>query len=213
MSDKTIPDFSFEINASNNYHHIAGIDEAGRGPIAGPVVAAAVVFDSFDIEFIGINDSKKLNEKQRNVLYDEIISKSLSYGIGIVDNHEIDDINILNATMKAMKIAIDNLSLAPDFLLVDGNYFVHKEYKYQTIVKGDSKSISIAAASILAKVTRDRIMEGEIHSQYPLYSFDKHKGYGTKQHYRAIELFGTCEYHRMSFLKKLSYPVQGELFS
>lgn len=212
MSNKTLPDFSYELDAADKYKFIAGIDEAGRGPIAGPVVAAAVIFDSFDLQLNGINDSKKLNEKQRNTLYDDIISKSLCYGIGIVDNHEIDEINILKATMKAMKAAIDNLSISPDFVLVDGNYFIHKEYNHQTIVKGDSKSISIAAASILAKVTRDRIMEGEIHNQFPVYSFDKHKGYGTKQHYRAIELFGTCKYHRMSFLKKLSYPIQDELF-
>ncbi len=182
---------------------IAGIDEAGRGPLAGPVVAAAVILPEEDLLGIGINDSKKLTKKRREELYYLLKGKSLTFGVGIVDNTEIDEINILQATLKAMRNAVETLTVKPDFLLVDGNYFKDFGIPHKKIVKGDSKSISVASASIIAKVVRDGWMIEVADRLYPEFGFAKHKGYGTKEHYRAIEKHGLCPLHRRSFLKKL----------
>lgn len=183
---------------------VAGIDEAGRGPLAGPVVSASVVFEENFTTNYNINDSKKLSPKLRKELYDVICEKSLAYGISFVDNDEIDEINILNATYKAMNKSLLKLTSKPNHLLIDGNRFkllFNNNYTYDLIVKGDSKSISIAAASILAKVERDMYMDS-IDLEFPHYGFSKHKGYATKQHFEAIKKYGICKYHRKSFLKK-----------
>lgn len=185
----------------NGFEIICGIDEAGRGPLAGPVYAAAVILPKGHI-IDGVNDSKKISEKKREFLYDKIIDECISYGIGIADEKEIDSINILQATFLAMKRAVDNLSVKPDIALVDGNREPDLNIPVQTIIKGDSKSASIAAASILAKVSRDRYML-EMAQKYPEYQFEKHKGYGTKLHYEMIEKYGISPIHRKSFLKKL----------
>ena len=183
------------------YRYIAGVDEAGRGPLAGPVYAAAVILpEGTFIE--GINDSKKLSEKKREELFDVICEKASAYCIAEVSHTRIDEINILNATFEAMNKAVNGLNIRPDYVLIDGNRIKGMEIPHETIVKGDAKSISIAAASILAKVSRDRVMY-EMAEQYPLYGFDKHKGYGTKAHCDAILKYGACEIHRRSFLKKI----------
>ena len=179
--------------------YLAGVDEAGRGPLAGPVFAAAVVLPC-DVIIDGINDSKKLSEKKREKLYDEICEKALSYCIASVDEKEIDEINILQATFKAMRNAVAGLSIKPDYVLIDGNKGPGIEC--ETVVKGDSKSMSIAAASILAKVSRDRYIV-KLSEKYPGYGFEKHKGYGTKAHYEAIEKLGICPIHRKTFLRKI----------
>lgn len=182
---------------------ICGVDEAGRGPLAGDVYAAAVIFDN-DVIIEGINDSKKLSEKKRELLYDEIIEKAKAYCIATATIGEIEDINILNAAMLAMKRAVDGLGIVPDFALVDGNRIpAALSCKAAPIVKGDATSQSIAAASILAKVARDRYMK-DIAEKYPQYCFEKHKGYGTKLHYEKIIEFGISPVHRPSFLKNLS---------
>ncbi|MDF1611139.1 MAG: ribonuclease HII [Stygiobacter sp.] len=191
---------------------IAGVDEAGRGPLAGPVVAAAVIFNnkSFHPE---ITDSKKLSEQKRNYLYKWIIENSLSYSVCVIDNFIIDEINILQASLKAMKIAVENLSIAPDLILIDGNKTFQHSTKLFPIVKGDSKSFSIAAASIIAKVTRDKIMN-ELSNDFPNYDWAKNKGYATKKHREAIIKFGETIYHRKTFLKKLySQKQQIEIFN
>ncbi|MFA8342163.1 MAG: ribonuclease HII [Rhodothermaceae bacterium] len=180
---------------------IAGVDEAGRGPLAGPVVAAAVIFDDNTV-IEKINDSKKLSEKVRNILFDEILEKSRAYGIGIIDNNEIDEINILQASLKAMKIACSKLQVEPDLILIDGNKSFYTHVKTETIVKGDAKSQAIAAASILAKVTRDRLME-KYAENFPEYNWKKNKGYPTKEHREAVKKFGATELHRKSFLRKI----------
>lgn len=180
---------------------ICGIDEAGRGPLAGPVYAAAVILKKGQtIE--GVNDSKKLSEKKREALYNKIIDECLAYAIGVADEKEIDEINILQATFLAMKRAVDGLSIKPDCALVDGNQIPPLDCSVTTVIKGDSKSESIAAASILAKVARDRYML-DMAKKYPQYCFEKHKGYGTKLHYEMIEKHGICDIHRKSFLKKV----------
>jgi len=176
---------------------IAGVDEAGRGPLAGPVVAAAVVFGS-GVRIEGINDSKKLAERRRIHLYEEILSTALDVGLGIVDNDEIDRINILQASILAMRKAVDGLSAIPDVILADGNSFRHDSIRFENIIGGDGKSFSIAAASIVAKVTRDRMM-CEFHAKYPDYGFARHKGYGTPEHLAAIKQHGLCSIHRRSF--------------
>ncbi|MEW9122527.1 MAG: ribonuclease HII [Thermotaleaceae bacterium] len=181
------------------HNNIAGIDEAGRGPLAGPVVAAAVVLP-LDTYIEGIDDSKKLSEKKREVLFDIIMDKALAVGIGIVDNKRIDEINILRATEATMIEAIKNLSVEPDYLLIDAVKLTDINIKQDPIVKGDQKSISIAAASIIAKVTRDRMMK-TYHEAYPEYGFEVHKGYGTKEHYKNIKQYGMTPIHRRSFLK------------
>ncbi len=186
---------------SEGYNIICGVDEAGRGPLCGPVCAAAVILP-VDCEIEGINDSKKLSEKKREQLFDVITEKALSYSIHMVDAATIDEINILQATFLAMRTAVENLSVKPDMALIDGNGKPGLAIEERTVVKGDAKSVSIAAASILAKVTRDRYML-EADKKYPEYFFAKHKGYGTKLHYEAIAEHGICPEHRRTFLKKI----------
>ena len=195
-------DYSYEIMAhENGYKVVCGIDEAGRGPLAGPVFAAAVILPE-NYSHPVLNDSKKLSEKKRDAVYDDIIKDDLSYSVGIATEEEIDEINILNATFLAMKRAVDGLNIKPDFAYIDGNQYPKTGVKEETIVKGDGKCISVAAASIIAKVSRDRFML-EIDKQYPEYQFSKHKGYGTKLHYEMIEKYGVSKVHRRSFLKKI----------
>lgn len=196
-------DYSFECEKqAEGYKLICGIDEAGRGPLAGDVFAAAVILPA-GVEIEGLNDSKKLSEKKREALFDVIIEKAVSYGIGRASAEEIDEINILNATFLAMRRAISVLNQTPDFCLVDGNQNIRElSLPQQPVIKGDSLSPSIAAASILAKVSRDRYMK-EITKDYPQYAFEKHKGYGTKLHYEMLEKHGISDIHRKSFLKKL----------
>lgn len=184
------------------YKYIAGVDEAGRGPLAGPVFAAAVILPE-DIYIEGINDSKKLSEKKREELFDVICEKADAYCIAEVPENRIDEINILNATFEAMNKAVDGLKICPDYVLVDGNRIAGMKIPNETVVKGDAKSISIAAASILAKVSRDRLMY-KMAEKYPEYGFDKHKGYGTKAHCEAILKYGPCDIHRTTFLKKIT---------
>ncbi len=186
---------------NEGYKIICGVDEAGRGPLAGPVYAAAVVLEKGQtIE--GVNDSKKLSEKKRELLFDKIINECKDYSIGTASEKEIDELNILQATFLAMKRAVDGLSVKPDCTLVDGNQIPNLDCDVTTVVKGDAKSESIAAASILAKVSRDRYML-EMAEKYPQYGFEKHKGYGTKLHYEMIEKYGICDIHRKTFLKKV----------
>ena len=177
--------------------HIAGVDEAGRGPLAGPVVAAAVIFPQNTI-IDGVNDSKKCTVKQRSVLIKLIFEQALSVGIGIIDHEVIDRINILEATTLAMQKALENLNIRPELALVDGNSFKHNTLKFKNIIGGDASSFTIAAASIIAKVTRDRIM-CELDARFPQYGFARHKGYGTRRHIEAIRTHGLCEIHRRSF--------------
>ncbi len=179
---------------------IAGVDEAGRGPLAGPVCAAAVLLP-FGLEIPGLNDSKKLTDKKRSELYDVIVEKALAYGIAMVDEKVIDEINILLATFRAMEDAMLQLKVKPDLVLIDGNRSRDFPFPVETVVKGDSLSANIAAASILAKVTRDRFME-KMALEYPDYGFEIHKGYGTKAHYAAIAEHGPSAIHRRTFLKK-----------
>ena len=180
---------------------ICGVDEAGRGPLAGPVCAAACILPR-GLEIPGLNDSKKLTEKRRDALYDQICEQALAYGIAYATVEEIEERNILGATYLAMNRAIAQLKIQPELALIDGNRNKEIEVNSQPVVKGDSKCADIAAASILAKVTRDRYMM-ELDKQYPMYGFAKHKGYGTKDHYAAIREHGMCPAHRPSFLKKM----------
>lgn len=178
-----------------------GMDEAGRGPLAGPVVCACVGF-SPGVSISYVNDSKKLSEKRREELFDIIKKEALCVGVGICDNHEIDSINILNATKSAMIHAVNSMDKRPDIILVDAVPLEIPGVECVPVIKGDAKSFAIAAASIIAKVTRDRIM-ADMDLQYPGYGFSKHKGYGTKAHYEAIRTLGFCEIHRRTFLKNL----------
>ena len=197
-----MPDFSYEKEKiSAGYKYVCGCDEAGRGPLCGPVVAAAVILPT-DIEIPGLNDSKKLTEKRREALFDIIKEKAIAYAIAEATPEEIDEINILNASMLAMKRAVDALSIKADFALIDGNCSRGFDIPTETVVKGDSKSASIAAASILAKVTRDRGCI-ELDREYPQYGIAKHKGYPTKMHMDAVKEFGPSPIHRKSFLKFL----------
>ncbi len=180
---------------------ICGVDEAGRGPLAGPVCAAACILPR-GLEIEGLNDSKKLTEKRRDALYDVIVEKAVAYGIAFATVEEIEELNILGATYLAMNRAIAQLNVTPDLALIDGNRNKGIEMNSRPVVKGDSKCADIAAASILAKVTRDRYMT-ELDREYPMYGFGKHKGYGTKDHYAAIREHGMCPAHRPSFLKKM----------
>jgi ribonuclease HII len=180
---------------------IAGTDEAGRGPLAGPVVAAAVIFDRKSFH-PNINDSKQVNETNREILFDWITENCLCFGIGIIEHDEIDKINILQASLKAMKTAVDKLSHTPDLIIIDGNKSFLSEIKTKTIVKGDTKSFSIAAASIIAKVTRDRIMKN-LSEEYPEYLWHKNKGYPTKEHIEAVRKYGITKYHRKTFLSRI----------
>ncbi len=191
------PDFSFEtVHLNAGYQVVAGVDEAGRGPWAGPVVAAAVILDVENIPD-GLNDSKKLNETRREQLFAQIQSTA-QMGVGIVSSVQIDKINILQATMQAMCKALANLPVTPEVALIDGNKAPPVQIPCETIKKGDARSLSIAAASIIAKVTRDRIMK-EMDNEYPGYSFARHKGYGTAIHASALEKLGPCPEHRTSF--------------
>lgn len=183
------------------YKAICGVDEAGRGPLAGPVCAAAVILPPNTI-IDGVNDSKKLTEKKREALFDVIKETAVSYSIAYASIEEIESINILNATMLAMKRAVEGLDVKADYAMIDGNKMPPLDIDGETIVKGDAKSMSIACASILAKVSRDRLLY-EYAKEYPQYQFDKHKGYGTAAHREAILEYGPCPYHRMSFLKKI----------
>lgn len=186
---------------SQGYELIAGVDEAGRGPLAGPVYAAAVILPEGTI-IKGINDSKKLSEKRREELFEEITEKAVAYNICAIDEKRIDEINILNATFEAMNGAVNGLKTQPDYVIIDGNRINGMTLPHETVIKGDAKSISIAAASILAKVNRDRFI-CEMAQKYPEYGFEKHKGYGTVAHNEAILKYGPCEIHRRTFLKKL----------
>lgn len=190
-----------KIKKAEGFLNIAGVDEAGRGPLAGAVFAACVILpENCVIE--GINDSKKLSEKKREKLFDEIRQKAICYSIASVDEKTIDEINILNATHLAMNLAVEKMSIKPDYVLIDGNSIKNMTTPHETVVKGDAKSISIAAASILAKVARDTYI-CELAKQYPEYLFEKHKGYGTKIHTEAIKKYGPCPIHRKTFLKNI----------
>ena len=197
-TDKLTYDYESEF-VQRGYKAICGVDEAGRGPLAGPVVAAACILP-FGCEIEGLNDSKKLTEKKREALFDVIREKAVAYSVAFATNEEIDKLNILNATMLAMARAILSLPVPADFALVDGNCIRNFPIPAQTIVKGDAKSPSIAAASILAKVTRDRYCM-EMDAMYPEYDFKKHKGYPTKAHRELVMKYGPCPLHRRSFLK------------
>lgn len=196
----TLYEFDKEIKNENGIELLCGVDEAGRGPLAGDVYAAAVIFPK-DVIIEGINDSKKLSEKKREVLFDEIKEKALTYCIATASVEEIEEINILNAAMLAMKRAVEGLNAAPEIVLIDGNKTPDISAKAVSVVKGDAKSQLIAAASILAKVARDRYMK-EMDKKYPEYQFSKHKGYGTKLHYETVDKYGLCDIHRPSFFKK-----------
>ncbi len=186
--------------ADRGFHAICGIDEAGRGPLAGPVCAAAVILAE-GLEIPGLNDSKKLTDKKRRELFPIIEEQALAYGIGWASQEEIDDINILQATFLAMSRAVEQLNIRPDLALVDGNRAPTLDLPVETVVKGDSLSASIAAASVLAKVSRDDVML-RMAEEYPGYGFEVHKGYGTKAHYEALRTFGPSPIHRRTFLKK-----------
>ncbi len=190
---------------NKGYGLLCGVDEAGAGPLAGPVYAAAVILPR-EIEIPGLNDSKKLTEKKREILFDEITVQAEVWSVAFATAEEIDELDILNARMLAMQRAIDGLSVKPDLALIDGNRDhgsrVAIETPHITLIGGDGKSASIAAASILAKVSRDRYVSQELDALYPQYGFAKHKGYGTKAHYAALDQYGPCPAHRRTFLKK-----------
>lgn len=192
--------FGFDSGIRSEYGAVCGIDEAGRGPLAGAVFAAAVIFDE-GVVIDGINDSKKLTEKKREALFDEIISKARAYCIASASVEEIERLNILQADFLAMERAYKGLGVPAGIVLVDGNQLPSLDVTMRYVIKGDAKSASIAAASILAKVSRDRYMK-QMAEKYPQYGFEKHKGYGTKAHYAAVDEFGLCEIHRKSFFKK-----------
>ncbi len=198
-----MPDYEFEKAAVNSgFSCICGVDEAGRGPLAGPVCAAAVILPEGAV-IEGLDDSKKLTEKKREGLYDIIKETAVAYSVAYGTLEEIETVNILESTYLAMNRAIEGLSVKPDFALIDGNRIPRGiKIPCETIVKGDSKSMSVAAASVLAKVTRDRLML-EYDKKYPEYNFKKHKGYGTKEHTELIKQYGPCEIHRLSFLKNI----------
>ncbi len=195
-------DYSFEFAAMNKgFKTVCGVDEAGRGPLAGPVYAAAVILP-IGAEIDGLNDSKKLSEKKREELFEIINDVAISVSVGTASEKEIDEINILNATFLAMKRAVLGLEIPADYAIIDGNRAPNLEIPAETVVKGDGKVMSVAAASIIAKVSRDRFML-KMAEQYPEYQFEKHKGYGTKLHYEMIEKYGVSPIHRKSFLKKI----------
>lgn len=185
---------------NKGYKYICGIDEAGRGPLAGPVVVASVIMPANSI-IEGVNDSKKVSEKKREKLYDLILEEAISYGVGIIGQDEIDEINILNATKKGLTMSLQELTQKPELIIVDALTHIDTlGIPYESIIKGDAKCYSISAASIIAKVTRDRIMR-EWDKVYPQYGFAQHKGYGTSAHINAIKEFGPCPLHRRSFIK------------
>lgn len=187
-------------NKNSNIEYICGIDEAGRGPLAGPVVVASVIMPR-DSMIEGVNDSKKVSEKKREEIYQKIVEEAISYGVGIIDQDKIDEINILNATKLGLTTSIKELKVKPNIILVDALRGIDTlGIPYESIIKGDAKTYSIAAASIIAKVTRDRIMR-QWDEIYPMYGFEKHKGYGTAAHIQAIKEYGLCPIHRKSFTK------------
>ncbi len=186
---------------SKGFQYVCGVDEAGRGPLAGPVCAAAVILPK-GLVIEGVNDSKKLSEKKREALFDVICESALAYSIVFADVAEIEEVNILRATMNAMKRAVEGLSVKADFAYIDGNTMPPIDINGECVVKGDEKSMSVACASILAKVSRDRLML-KYAEEYPKYGFEKHKGYGTKLHTEALKEYGPCPVHRPSFLKKI----------
>lgn len=188
----------YEHKYDKDFEYICGVDEAGRGPLAGPVVAAAVILPK-DCYIEHLNDSKKVSEKRRGILYDEIYKKAIAVGTGVVSSEVIDKINVLNATYMAMKEALDNLAVSPQIILVDAVRIPDVSVPQESIIKGDAKSVSIAAASIIAKVTRDRMMY-EYDKLYPEYGFAKHKGYGTKFHTDALKIYGKCPIHRNTYI-------------
>lgn len=192
---------AFDDEYRTNHPLVCGIDEAGRGPLAGPVVCAAVIFDK-GVQIPYVNDSKKLTEKRREALFDEIMEKAKCVGIGMATEKEIDELNILNATKKAFATAVNSMETVPDIILADAITIESLPIKQVSFVKGDAKSFSIASASIVAKVTRDRLMK-DYAKIYPEYHFEKHKGYGTAAHYAALREFGPCDIHRLTFLKKM----------
>lgn len=197
----------FESKAiEKGFSHIAGIDEAGRGPLAGPVVSAAVLLPA-SFHDPDIIDSKKLSPKKRSYLYEKLYDQPVSIGIGIVDNIEIERINILNASLLSMAISVKNLSPQPDYLLIDGKFRIPIDLPQEPIIRGDAQSISIAAASIIAKVSRDRLME-RYDQDYPQFGFSRHKGYPTKAHKEAIRTFGCCPIHRRTFKGVKEYRLQ-----
>lgn len=193
--------FDYDTAVRNDYPIICGVDEAGRGPLAGDVYAAAVILNNETL-INYLNDSKKISEKRRELLYDEIIEKADAYCIATASVEEIDSINILQATMLAMKRAVEGLKITPDIALIDGNKTPELNIESRYVIKGDATSASISAASVLAKVARDRYMK-KLAEKYPQYEFDKHKGYGTKLHYEKLAEFGISDIHRKTFLKKL----------
>ena len=197
-----MPDYEYEARAAENgFTAVCGVDEAGRGPLAGPVCAAAVILPQ-GLVIEGLNDSKKLSEKKREMLYDKVTENALAWSVAFASEAEIDEINILQATFLAMKRAVESLGIKADYALIDGNRMPPLGIDGETVIKGDSLSMSIAAASIIAKVTRDRLML-EIDKEYPQYLFSQHKGYGTALHYEMLEKHGISPVHRRSFLKKL----------
>ncbi len=195
-----MPDYSIENEVQGRgYRYICGVDEAGRGPLAGPVCAAAVILES-GTEIEGLNDSKKLTEKKREQLFEVIKENAVAYSVAFASVEEIEELNILGATFLAMKRAVEGLSVKADFAIIDGNRLPDFNIEALTVIKGDAKSMSIAAASVLAKVTRDRLLL-QYDKEYPEYKFAAHKGYGTKAHYDAIKTYGITPIHRKSFLK------------
>ena len=196
MSEHTM----WELEDSLGLRLMCGVDEAGRGPLAGPVCAAAVILPEH-LQIPGLNDSKKLTDKKRRELFPVIQEQAIAYGIGLASESEIDEINILQATFLAMRRALEQLTVRPEIALIDGNRETDFGLPVKTVVKGDSLSANIAAASILAKVTRDNLMM-ELAQKYPEYGFEIHKGYGTKAHYEALRTYGPCPIHRKTFLKK-----------
>ncbi|MFP4368937.1 MAG: ribonuclease HII [Bacteroidota bacterium] len=197
-----LPTLKLESSFWKEHLLVAGVDEAGRGCLAGPVVAGAVIINDRKLARAGIRDSKELTHESRLEIFEAIKEKSFAYSTGIVDNKEIDRINILQASMKAMRMAIHKLDPLPGQLLIDGNYFIDFGIPYRTIIKGDSGCLSIAAASITAKVSRDLWMIEKAHKEFPDYGFKAHKGYATRMHVEAIRQYGTCSLHRLSFLSK-----------
>lgn len=198
--------FDSQYRLSHGNKIVCGVDEAGRGCLAGEVFASAVIFNP-DTIIDGLNDSKKLTAKQRERLFDEIVNTCMCYSVATATVDEIESINILNASMLAMKRAVEGLAIKPDYVIVDGNKTPNLDIPVEYIVKGDAKSFSIAGASVLAKVSRDRYMV-ELSKKYPNYAFEKHKGYGTKLHYQKLTEFGACDIHRQSFLKKFYEKLQ-----
>jgi ribonuclease HII len=206
MASRRLPGLDFERELWNTgVRSIAGVDEAGPGPLAGPVVAAAVIFPR-ELTIKGVQDSKVLSATTRERLFNEIHAAALSVGVGVVSHEVIDRINILEASILAMHRALASLAQEPGYVLVDGNIFRHPSLSFRTIVRGDAISVTIAAASIVAKVTRDRMMQS-YHEQFPEYGFDRHKGYGTREHLAAIERHGLCQIHRRSFRTQLTLPL------